>query len=74
MFKELFVESSDIEKALAQVIQTTAGDARAAGLDVAETAIDNFDNIIRNKETLKKWDKLSYKEKMKIAKKVAKEY
>lgn len=75
-FRELFEgEQKAIERELDQVMQTTAADAQAAGLSVAETAIDNFDSIASgSKEMFTAWNKMSYKDKMKLAKKLAKQY
>lgn len=65
--------SSDLERELDQVMQTTAADAQAVGLSLADTAIDSFDSIAPS-SVMKEWNKLSYKEKLKLAKKLAKQY
>lgn len=75
MFKELFTEaiSKELERELDQVMQTTAADAQAAGLSIADTAIDSFDSIAPS-SVMKEWDALSYSSKLKLAKKLAKQY
>ena len=75
-FRELFTEgySSDVERELDQVIQNIAGDAMAAGLSVAETAIDNFESQVNDRAALAAWSKMKYSEMIKLAHKLAKQY
>ncbi len=64
-----------IEDELNQVMQIIAGDAMGAGISVADSAIDNFETYAGgSNEMFKEWNSMSYTQKLKLAKKLAKQY
>ena len=68
-------DKKEVESALGNVMEIIAADVMGSGGFLPEAAIDNFDTWFDGEPAVAdKWNSMSYKEKMTMSKKIAKQY
>jgi len=72
-FKELFQTNESVEDALHQTMQTIGPEVQNIKQDLADMSLDYFD-MYASSSAQKEWNKMDYKAKLKLAKKIAKNY